>query len=180
LFDEPLPPGTEVHTLKKQEWRDEAGYSPRLLKVTRTDGSCWLCRTTVQELPRTPITDIVAAMPDGAHFCTGHFIVSRDDPQSHEAVWVNEIKWSDRRDLVFFFFWGNRLAAFGSAGRLWEFYLPGADPEAFILFDFVGKDGSLYCTARQEERDEDGNITYSAYAIDRTGTIRQSPPRADE
>jgi hypothetical protein len=68
LFDEPLPPGAEVHTLKKQEWTDEAGYSPRLLKVTRTDGSCWFCRTTVQELPPTPITDIVAAMPDGTHF----------------------------------------------------------------------------------------------------------------
>lgn len=166
------PQGAEVHVLPKIEpWENDAGY--RTIKVARTDGSVWYCRAIPPRLDGVPMTDIVAALPDGRSFTTGYHRVDRDDPSRVDWImWPIEIHWSQARDLVFFIQL-EEVAAFGRRGPLWRHVLPGVGRDATVLVDYIADDGTFRCSARQEELNEYGDRPYASYAIDTAGNIRR-------
>jgi hypothetical protein len=172
LLEGDPPVGAEVHTLlRRPHWRPDNLGDYRTIKVTRTDGSTWLCRAVLPVGLKVPITDIVSPMPNGHSFCTGYYVVDRDDP--NRSDWIVEplgIKWSETRDLVFFYD-QVRIAAFGHGGLLWKHDLPGADPDSLILFDYISDKGAFHCTAEQRDKDADGNSVFAIYVIDTSGNI---------
>jgi hypothetical protein len=178
LLDVDPPPDAEVHTLlRRPGWSPDNRNDYRTIKVTRTDGSTWLCRAIIPRF-EAPITDIISPMPDGRTFCTGYYVVNRDDPKRSD--WIMEtlgIEWSEARDLVFFHEFVS-IVAFGRNGLLWERDLPHADPKSFLLFDFISDKGAFHCGTRQRDKDADGNPVYAKYAIDTSGTVSRWPEQS--
>jgi hypothetical protein len=174
LMDGAAPAGAEVHTLPVG-LTFEREHAYRTIAVTRTDGARWYCRATLPGAVGSSVSlsDVVSAMPDGRHFCTGYFAVDRDAPSRFEWIMAPlDIRWSATRDAVFFFD-SEFVVAYGQGGLMWKCQLPNADPKHFPLFDFIS-DSTVCCAARQRDLNDDGEQVYMIYAIDRaTGNIRE-------